>query len=45
MEQPRAMPKCHECGTIIGEPSEFYYCPACGDSLCPQCRMGHAHAD
>ncbi len=45
LERARSMPRCHECKRSISEPSEFYYCPTCGDSLCAECRLGHSHAD
>ncbi len=39
------MPKCIECGTNVGDPNEFYYCPTCGGPLCNDDRKDHTHAD
>lgn len=39
------MPKCLECGTNVGDPNEFYYCPTHGSTLCAECWPNHTHAD
>ena len=39
------MPQCVECGTNVGDPAEFYYCPTCGRPLCQADRPNHTHAD